>query len=73
MNSARPHIIYKAQPNVYRFTAERARYWAKSGVMWTGFAGVTLLLLASQVPVVKRGIMSKIPGIGEYWKVEEED
>ncbi|OLY84837.1 hypothetical protein AYI68_g992 [Smittium mucronatum] len=72
MKSPSPHVIYKPQGSVSRFTTERARYWMKSGAMWTGFAGITVLLLASQVPVVKRDIMSQVPYIGDYWKVEEE-
>ncbi|PVU93482.1 hypothetical protein BB559_003265 [Furculomyces boomerangus] len=67
-----PHKIYKPQFSVAGMTAERARFWVRSSAGWAGFAAVTVMLLVSQVPLVKKDILSKTPVIGDYWKVEEE-
>ncbi|PVU95552.1 hypothetical protein BB561_001762 [Smittium simulii] len=68
-----PHKIYQTQASVAKFTLERARYWAPSVAGWGVFAGLTVMLLVSDVPLVRKDIMSKIPHFGKFWAVEESE
>ncbi|PVV00349.1 hypothetical protein BB560_005274 [Smittium megazygosporum] len=67
---ALPHVRYTAQPQLSRFTLERARYWAPSAAAWTVFTGLTAFLLITDVPLIKRDVMSKIPFYRDYWKYD---
>ncbi|KAI9487088.1 MAG: ubiquinol-cytochrome-c reductase complex subunit-domain-containing protein [Benjaminiella poitrasii] len=38
---------------------------------WGAAAGSAVLLLGSDVPIIKKDILSKIPVVGGYWAVAE--
>ncbi|CAO3639832.1 unnamed protein product [Cunninghamella echinulata] len=44
---------------------------APSLALWGAGAGSALALLGSDVPLVKKDILSKVPIVGGYWAVEQ--
>jgi primosomal protein N' len=48
-------------------------YSAPSLATWGAAAGSAVLLLGSDVPLVKKDLLSKIPIAGRYWATSEEN
>jgi Ubiquinol-cytochrome-c reductase complex subunit (QCR10) len=42
---------------------------APSAAVWGAAAGAAVLLLGSDIPIIKRDILSKVPFVGSYWAV----
>ncbi|KAJ1918890.1 hypothetical protein H4219_002340 [Mycoemilia scoparia] len=66
-----PHIVIKPQANFRAFSPEKVFLSARPAATWGVFAGITALFVLSNVPLVKKDVLSNIPFVGRYWKVEE--
>ncbi|KAG0736507.1 hypothetical protein G6F57_007511 [Rhizopus arrhizus] len=54
-------------------TPEKFLRVAPSLATWGAAAGSAVLLLGSDVPLVKKDLLSKIPIAGRYWATSEEN
>ncbi|KAG1322372.1 hypothetical protein G6F62_010283 [Rhizopus arrhizus] len=54
-------------------TPEKFLRVAPSLAIWGAAAGSAVLLLGSDVPLVKKDLLSKIPIAGRYWATSEEN
>ncbi|KAI8074725.1 cytochrome b-c1 complex subunit 10 [Gongronella butleri] len=61
-----------SNPHFGAITPEKLIRAAPSLAIWGAAAGSALALLGSDVPLVKKDVLSRIPIAGSYWKVEEE-
>jgi hypothetical protein len=43
---------------------------APNAAVWGAAAGAAVLLLGSDIPIIKRDILSKVPVFGGYWAVQ---
>lgn len=57
---------------VSRLLKQVYSYSAPSLAIWGAAAGSAVMLLGSDVPLVKKDILSRIPVVGSYWAVPEE-
>ncbi|CDH50985.1 hypothetical protein RO3G_13167 [Lichtheimia corymbifera JMRC:FSU:9682] len=59
-------------PHFAFITPEKLVRVAPSLAIWGAAAGSAVMLLGSDVPLVKKDILSRIPVVGSYWAVPEE-
>ncbi|KAG2183623.1 hypothetical protein INT43_006631 [Umbelopsis isabellina] len=57
-------------PHFGFITAEKLVRIAPNAAVWGAAAGAAVLLLGSDIPIIKRDILSKVPVVGNYWAVE---
>ncbi|GAB5593560.1 hypothetical protein Unana1_08460 [Umbelopsis nana] len=62
-----PKIV--SVPHFGFITPEKLVRVAPSAAVWGAAAGVAVLLLGSDIPIIKRDILSKVPVVGGYWSV----
>ncbi|KAI8338593.1 ubiquinol-cytochrome-c reductase complex subunit-domain-containing protein [Chlamydoabsidia padenii] len=62
-----------SNPHFGIFTPEKLIRAAPSLAIWGAAAGSAVALLGSDVPLVKKDILSNIPIVGGYWAVEQSD
>ncbi|KAI9282233.1 ubiquinol-cytochrome-c reductase complex subunit-domain-containing protein [Sporodiniella umbellata] len=60
-------------PHFGFITPEKIIKVAPTLATWGAAAGSAVLLFGSDVPLVKRDLLSKIPIAGSYWEVSEEN
>ncbi|KAI8371954.1 ubiquinol-cytochrome-c reductase complex subunit-domain-containing protein [Choanephora cucurbitarum] len=60
-------------PHFSFITPEKFARVAPNLATWGVAAGSAVLLLGSDVPLLKKDILSKIPVVGSYWAVPEAD
>ncbi|KAI8097712.1 ubiquinol-cytochrome-c reductase complex subunit-domain-containing protein [Halteromyces radiatus] len=60
-------------PHFGLITPEKLIRVAPSLALWGAGAGTALALLGSDIPLVKKDVLSKIPVVGNYWAVAEEE
>ncbi|CAO3634878.1 unnamed protein product [Cunninghamella blakesleeana] len=58
-------------PHFAFITPEKLIRVAPNLAVWGAAAGSALALLGSDVPLVKKDILSKVPVVGSYWAVPE--
>ncbi|KAH8549116.1 cytochrome b-c1 complex subunit 10 [Umbelopsis sp. PMI_123] len=57
-------------PSFGFITPEKLIRVAPSAAVWGAAAGAAVLLLGSDIPIIKRDILSKFPVVGSYWAVD---
>ncbi|KAI8087266.1 ubiquinol-cytochrome-c reductase complex subunit-domain-containing protein [Thamnidium elegans] len=60
-----------SSPHFSFITPEKLVRVAPNLATWGFAAGSAVLLLGSDIPLLKKDILSKIPVVGGYWAVEE--
>ncbi|CAO3624325.1 unnamed protein product [Mucor hiemalis] len=58
-------------PHFSFITPEKFVKVAPNLATWGVAAGSAVLLLGSDIPIIKADILSKIPVVGSYWAVKE--
>ncbi|KAI7888287.1 ubiquinol-cytochrome-c reductase complex subunit-domain-containing protein [Mucor mucedo] len=58
-------------PHISFITAEKLVKVAPNLATWGAAAGSAVLLLGSDIPLIKKDILSKIPVVGSYWAIAE--
>ncbi|KAI8092244.1 ubiquinol-cytochrome-c reductase complex subunit-domain-containing protein [Gilbertella persicaria] len=62
-----------SSPHFSFITPEKFVRVAPNLATWGAAAGTAVVLLGSDVPLIKKDILSKIPVVGSYWAVPEVD
>ncbi|KAH9951309.1 cytochrome b-c1 complex subunit 10 [Amylocystis lapponica] len=59
-------VVYHQVPQ-HKLPVQFTRRWGTSMGLWGVGAGVMVLYVLSVTPLVKRGFLSKLPVVGDYW------
>lgn len=60
--------LHFAAQNPYTLPLNQAKRWSTSLGLWGFGAGTAALFVLSSTPLVRREVLSKVPGIGWYWQ-----